>query len=162
MAATEGAPVIAHAHAAYSVARACVLLLAVTWARPGVACWEEAAQQYQVHPYLLYAIAKTESGLNPAAINRNKNGTYDIGLMQINSRWLPTLRRYGVDEKQLFEPCTNIRVGAWILAQNMRRMGNTWDAIGAYNSSKPALQLKYVLRVYRNIPPGVLAAGSAR
>jgi soluble lytic murein transglycosylase-like protein len=142
-------------------ARTCVLVLAAMWAGPGIACWEEAGAQYQVHPYLLYAIAKTESGLNPRAINRNKNGTYDIGLMQINSRWLPTLRRHGVDEKQLYEPCTSIRVGAWILAQNIQRMGNTWEAVGAYNSSKPSLQLKYALRVYRNMPPGVLSAEAA-
>jgi soluble lytic murein transglycosylase-like protein len=159
MAATEGDPVIAHVQRLYPVARACALLFAATWAQPALACWEEAAEQYQVHPYLLYAIAKTESSLNPAALNRNKDGTYDIGLMQINSRWLPTLRKHGVDEKQLLEPCTSIRVGAWILSQNMRRMGNTWEAIGAYNSSKPALRLKYVQRVYRNIPPDLLNDG---
>lgn len=122
------------------------------------ACWDEAAARYGVNPYMLYAIAKTESGLNPSAINRNKNGTYDLGLMQINSRWFPTLRRYGIDERQLYDPCTSIQVGAWILAQNMQRMGNTWDAVGAYNASKPALRLKYALKVYRNIPPAVLAA----
>lgn len=121
------------------------------------ACWEEASERYGVNPHLLYAIAKTESSLNPRAINRNKNGSYDIGLMQINSSWFPTLRKYGVHEKQLLEPCTSIHVGAWILAQNMQRMGNSWDAVGAYNSTKPDLRLKYAKKVYRNIPPAVLA-----
>lgn len=118
-------------------------------------CWEQAAERYQVNPYLLYAIARTESSLNPAAINRNKNGTYDVGLMQINSSWFPTLRKYGLEEKQLYDPCTSIHVGAWILAQNMQRMGNTWNAVGAYNSSKPDLRLKYALKIYKNIPPAV-------
>jgi soluble lytic murein transglycosylase-like protein len=122
------------------------------------ACWDEAAARYGVNPYMLYAIAKTESGLNPAARNRNKNGSYDLGLMQINSRWFPTLRRYGIEEQQLLDPCTSIHVGAWILAQNMRRMGNTWEAVGAYNASKPDLRIKYALKVYKNIPPAVLAA----
>ncbi len=36
---------------------------------------------------LLRSIAEAESGLNPAAINRNSNGTYDFGVMQINSSW---------------------------------------------------------------------------
>lgn len=119
------------------------------------ACWEEAGARYGVNPYLLYAIAKTESSLNPKAINRNKNGSYDIGLMQINSSWFPTLRRYGVEEKHLLDPCTSIHVGAWILARNMQRMGNSWDAVGAYNATKPDLRLKYAMKVYRNIPAAV-------
>lgn len=117
------------------------------------ACWEEASQYYGVSAHLLYAIAKTESGLNPRAINRsNKNGSYDIGLMQINSAWLPTLRKYGVDEQQLYDACTSIQVGAWILSQNMKRLGENWNAVGAYNAKSPELRVKYALKVYRNIP----------
>lgn len=123
------------------------------------ACWEEAAARYGVNPYLLYAIAKTESNLNPSAVNRaNKNGSYDIGLMQINSGWLPTLRKHGIDEAQLLDACTNIHVGAWVLAQNMRRMGNSWEAVGAYNARDAQLRIKYALKVYRNIPPQVMEA----
>ena len=121
------------------------------------ACWDDAAAQYGVNPYLLYAIAKTESGLKPNALNRNKDGSYDIGLMQINSRWLPTLRKYGVREEQLWDACTSIQVGAWVLAQNMRRLGNSWEAVGAYNAKDPAQRLKYALKVYKNIPPAALA-----
>ncbi|WP_340638458.1 lytic transglycosylase domain-containing protein [Noviherbaspirillum cavernae] len=61
------------------------------------------------------------------------------------------------DEQQLYDPCTSIQVGAWVLAQNMRRMGNSWEAVSACNSSKPDLRLKHALKVYRNIPPAVLA-----
>lgn len=122
------------------------------------ACWEEAAAQYGVNPYLLYAIAKTESNFNPSAVNRNKDGSYDIGLMQINSRWLPTLRKYGIEEAQLWDACINIQVGAWVLAQNMRRMGNSWEAVGAYNARDFELRMKYARKVYRNIPPEVLSA----
>lgn len=122
------------------------------------ACWDAAAARYGVNPYLLYAIAKTESHLDPAAINRNnKDGSYDIGLMQINSRWLPVLRKYGVGEAELLDACTNIQVGAWVLAENMHRMGNSWDAVGAYNASSPERRLKYALKVYRNLPPEALS-----
>jgi soluble lytic murein transglycosylase-like protein len=131
-------------------------------ALPVHACWEEAAARYGVNAYLLYAVAKTESGLNPQAMNRNKDGSYDIGLMQINSRWLPTLRKFGVDEQQLGDACTSIQVGAWIMAQNIRRMGNSWDAVGAYNSGNPALRLRYALKVYKNLPPEVLAGREAQ
>jgi soluble lytic murein transglycosylase-like protein len=137
-------------------------LLFALLANPASACWEEAAAHYGVNPYLLYAIAKTESGLNPNAINRsNRNGTYDIGLMQINSSWLPTLKKHGIDEKQLYDPCTSIQVGAWILAQNMRRMGTTWEAVGAYNARDAALRIKYAWKVYRNIPRDALGDDAA-
>jgi soluble lytic murein transglycosylase-like protein len=117
------------------------------------ACWQDAADRYGVNASLLYAIARTESRLDPLARGRvNANGSYDIGLMQINSSWLPTLRRHGIEEQQLYDACTSIHVGAWILAQNMRRLGNSWDAVGAYNAADPKKRLAYALKVYRNLP----------
>ncbi|MET3133310.1 soluble lytic murein transglycosylase-like protein [Oxalobacteraceae bacterium GrIS 1.11] len=142
-----------------AAARLCAGLLAGLLATPAAACWEEAGAKYGVNPYLLYAIAKTESHLNPLALNRaNGNGSYDVGLMQINSSWLPTLRKYGIEEKQLYDACTSIHVGAWILSQNMRRLGNSWAAVGAYNARSPTHRLAYALKVYKNIPPAVLEA----
>jgi soluble lytic murein transglycosylase-like protein len=127
-------------------------LLMLSAAPAAHACWEEAAQRYHVNPAMLVAIARTESGLNPNALNRNRNGSIDLGLMQINSRWFPLLRQYGIGEQQLRDPCTSIHVGAWILSQNMQRLGNSWDAVGAYNSSQPAQRAAYAQRVYRNLP----------
>jgi soluble lytic murein transglycosylase-like protein len=126
------------------------------------ACWEEAGARYGINPYLLYAIAKTESGLDPVAVNRNKNGSYDVGIMQINSSWFPQLRKYGISEQELFDPCVNIHVGAWVLAQNMRRMGNSWEAVGAYNAKNPEMRVRYALKVYKNIPPAVIALQAGR
>jgi soluble lytic murein transglycosylase-like protein len=120
------------------------------------ACWEQAAQKYGLNVHLLHAIAKTESSLNPAAVNRsNSNGSYDLGLMQINSSWLPRLRQYRIMERDLYEPCVSIDVGAWILAHNIRQFGNTWAAVGAYNTPDPTRGLRYAHRVYRNLPPAL-------
>ena len=120
-------------------------------ALPAHACWDAAAVRYGVSSELLYAIARTESALDPQAVGRNQNGTHDIGLMQINSAWLPKLATHGIGEHDLLEPCTNIQVGAWILAGNVQRLGYTWDAIGAYHSASPARRRAYAEQIYRQI-----------
>lgn len=114
-------------------------------------CFTSASSHFGVDKRVLVAIAKTESSLNPNAIGpKNKNGTYDLGMMQINSGWLPTLARYGITSKDLMGACTNIHVGAWILAKNIGTHGATWKAVGAYNASTTPKQISYVSRVQRN------------
>lgn len=112
-------------------------------------CWEQAAQRHQVNPHLLVAIAEVESALRPQALGRNTNGSIDIGLMQINTLWLPELRRHGIGARDLLDPCVSIHVGAWVLSQKMRRYGNTWTAVGAYNAGSTPLRDQYARKVMR-------------
>lgn len=114
-------------------------------------CFYLASQYYQIPEPLLKAIAYTETGMNPYAIGKNTNGSYDIGLMQINSSWLPKLQRVGIEKKELFEPCKNIQVGAWILSENIKRYGMGIRAIGAYNAVTPSKQVVYARKVLRNM-----------
>ncbi len=98
-------------------------------------CFAEAAHRYGIASELLHAIAAQESRLDPLAIGRNADGSRDIGVMQVNTWWLPKLAKYGIGEDHLWEPCTNMQVvGAWILAGNIARYSYTWDAVGAYNA----------------------------
>lgn len=100
--------------------------------------------------------------MNPTRVGRNSNGTRDIGLMQINSTWLPKLAQYGVSEANLFDACTNAYVGTWILAQNIAKLGNSWEAVGAYNAVTPSKRAAYVRRVYNKllaIDPATAAQG---
>ncbi len=122
-------------------------------------CWKQAGERYGIDPAVLVAIAKTESSLNPLALGRNETRrgiSYDVGLMQINSQWFPTLSQHGIEPTHLWDPCTSIHVGAWILANNLRR-GDFWEAVGAYNagwdpSPKQAKRRNdYAWRVYRHL-----------
>lgn len=115
-------------------------------------CVEDASKMYGVNPIIIYAIIKTESGFNPKAINKNKNGTYDIGLMQVNSSWLPTLRKYGYSANHLFDPCINVQVGTWVLANCIHTYGYNWKAIDCYNKGKKATgRSEYVWKVYEHM-----------
>ena len=111
------------------------------------ACFEEAASRYQVPSVLLKAISRVESAGNPNALNRNKDGSFDIGHMQINSRWLPKLSHFGISRDQLWDPCANTLVGAWILAQNVHRIGYSWNAVGAYNAASPEKRDLYARKI---------------
>jgi len=113
-------------------------------------CWDRAGKIYGVDPWLLMAVAKVESNFNRNAININKNKSVDIGMMQINTIWLPTLNKYGITKQDLLHPCTSIFVGAWIMAQNLRKFGYNYDGIGAYNSPKNIkIRRNYAKKVHK-------------
>ncbi|WP_321853348.1 lytic transglycosylase domain-containing protein [Paraburkholderia tropica] len=114
-------------------------------------CLDDAAAYRHINAQLVRAIAKQESGMRADAVNVNRNGTEDIGLMQINSSWLPKLARYGIRREHLFNACVNAYVGTWILASNIRQFGPTWKAVGAYNSPTSAHQLVYANSIYRRL-----------
>lgn len=108
-------------------------------------CFEEAGEMYGVAPELLWSIAKAESNFNPQAINRNKNGSFDFGVMQINSSWSKKLGKelWGA----LGDPCTNVKVGAWVLANCFADYGYTWKAVGCYNSRTPVHNRRYAGKI---------------
>jgi soluble lytic murein transglycosylase-like protein len=112
-------------------------------------CFDEAGALYGIAPRLLWTISKGESDFNPLAVNRNSNGSYDFGLMQINSSWAPALRKMGISWESLADPCTNVKVGAWVLARCMHDYGYTWAAVGCYNSRTPSKRDRYAARIAR-------------
>jgi hypothetical protein len=112
-------------------------------------CFEEAGAQYGINPQILRAIAKVESNFNPRAVNKNSNGTFDFGLMQINSSWAATLGKERWNS--LGDACSNTKTGAWILSMCMNKYGYTWKAIGCYNSQTPGKRDKYSKMVFDQI-----------
>lgn len=117
------------------------------------ACLVQAAHHHQVSYTLLRAIAEQESGFNPYAV-RGAGQSRDIGLMQINSAWLPQLARWGITAEHLLDPCVNAMVGAWVLATNIRQHGLSWKAVGAYNATSQDKQARYAWAIYHKINRG--------
>lgn len=113
-------------------------------------CFEEAGEMYDIVPEILEAIAQVESNNRYDAVNfGNKNRSYDFGLMQINSSW------YGKIGKDLWmelgDPCINIKVGAWILAQCFQQYGYTWKGIGCYNARSEEKQKIYISKIQKAV-----------
>jgi soluble lytic murein transglycosylase-like protein len=118
-------------------------------------CLQRAAAKHSVSYVLVRAIAEQESAFNPRAVRKPNtaggDSTTDFGLMQINSGWLNTLRKYGISKDDLFLPCINADVGAWILADNIRRHGLTWNAVGAYNAQTQWKRVRYATGVHSKV-----------
>jgi len=112
-------------------------------------CFQEAGQMYGINPLVLRSIAKVESNTDPDAVNKNGNGTYDVGLMQINTIWKPLL---GEERwNHLGDACYNTKTGAWILAMCINKYGYNWKAIGCYNSQTPELSEIYAKKVFSQL-----------
>lgn len=112
-------------------------------------CFEEAEKAYGINQALIESIAKIESNLNPKAVNKNLNGSIDIGLMQINSFWIKTL---GLNADELISnPCYNTMTGAKILKQCIERYGYTWEAVGCYNATSKHKRANYSWKVFKGL-----------
>jgi soluble lytic murein transglycosylase-like protein len=99
-------------------------------------------------PYFVLAIAYTENpSLDPLAVNQNMDGTFDRGIMQLNSSW------YTGDWK---DPETNIRAGCELIKRLLSLPGmNYWLAAVAYNcgygrltDKPPDTSIEYANRVF--------------
>ncbi|MDD4969853.1 MAG: lytic transglycosylase domain-containing protein [Paludibacter sp.] len=118
-----------------------------------------AGQESNIPPKVIYTISKIESGHNAYAFNgSNRNRTADMGLMQINSSWIPTLQRHGLyNPKDLYIPDYNVRVGAWVLRQCINTYGQSWKSIDCYNKGPKNAQnsSEYINRfisAYKSVP----------
>lgn len=105
-------------------------------------CINQAAVAYHVPASVIVSVIQAENGRNGDAI-KNKNGTYDLGLMQINTKWLATLKSKGITREDIqYDPCTNVQVGTWILAQGVARSSG-WQGVGNFHSTTPKYNKMY-------------------
>lgn len=120
------------------------------------ACLVMASQTYQVPPQVMVGILHVEGGRIGQEVGPNVNGTYDLGPMQVNTRWIPELARYWkVDNKTARkwlrdDGCVNVHVAAWILRQKLEEAnGNLYNGIARYHSATPYLGTRYATKVVK-------------
>lgn len=96
----------------------------------------EYSSKYNLSPYYVAAIAKTESNFDPKA-KSNKDA---YGIMQITpetGEW--AAEKMGLKDftaEKLYDPEYSIRMGCWYL-DNLRQEFNNWDLVSAaYNGGR--------------------------
>jgi hypothetical protein len=100
-------------------------------------------------PRVLPVIQAIEGG-SVGMVRPDTNGTADLGVMQVNTIWIPALAaRAGLSDAQtehrlIDDPCFNIAAAALILRTYLAETdGALLPAIGDYHSHTPALNTAY-------------------
>ena len=114
----------------------------------------ESSDEFGVSPALAFALCWEESRFIPYAINRkNKNGSVDRGLFQLNDRSFPQLDIYSYYNIQ-----TNARYGIGHLRECLNFGGTEISALAMYNAGSgrvkttgaPEVTLNYIDRILEN------------
>lgn len=119
----------------------------------------KVGHQHKLDPLLIIAVMGVESSFNPIA----ESHMGAKGLMQIIPHYhAKKLEPFG-GEKAVFEPATNVVVGAQILKEYLRRTGNLSIALQMYNGALGDPKDEYTRRVLgeRQRLHGMLARWSA-
>lgn len=123
---------------------------------PYLACMAFIAGVNHLPPRVLPAIQAVEGGA-PGVVHRNTDGSEDLGVMQINTRWLPALSAYFgvpvdmVRVRLLAVPCVNIAAAGAVLRLYLNEAkGDLMTAIGDYHSHTRPLNQQYQMQVVRS------------
>jgi hypothetical protein len=118
-----------------------------------VECINQAAILYKVPVpvAVILSVMKKENGRNGQAVKNKKNGTYDYGVFQINSIWLPKIAAYGYTREDIqYNACKNTQVAVWIIGKNMAEGRAVWSSIANYHSHTPTYNKRYRESIYAN------------
>ncbi len=120
---------------------------------PFLACMALTAAFYQLPPRVLPAIQAVEGGA-VGGVSRNTDGSDDLGVMQVNTLWLPALARVtamsteAVRARLVADPCFNIAAGGIILRTYLIESHfDLMRAVGYYHSHTPGLGQTYRIAV---------------
>jgi soluble lytic murein transglycosylase-like protein len=109
-------------------------------------CVVHAANYQGVPANVLLAIGSVEGGKNGQAV-RNKNGTYDLGHMQINtSTYKAEIAKYGISMDDVrFDGCKNVEIAAYLLKKRLSESNGQdfWTKVANYHSKTPMYNTIY-------------------
>jgi hypothetical protein len=114
----------------------------------------DSAEMFDVPPALAFALSWEESKFNPRAVNRrNRDGSVDRGLFQLNNRSFPSL-----DNTAFFDIKSNARYGVGHLRHCLNSAGSEISALAMYNAGTgrvktqgaPEVTLNYINRILEN------------
>jgi hypothetical protein len=116
---------------------------------PFLACMALVASIDHLPPRVLPSIQAIEGG-RAGTISNDADGSQDLGVMQINTRWIPPLAAYTrepadrVRARLINQPCYNIAAaGAILRTYLVEDRGDLMQAIGDYHSHTRQLNLTY-------------------
>ena len=116
---------------------------------PFLACMLATAHFYALPPRVLPVIQAVEGG-RPGLVHANRDGSADLGLMQINTLWVPLVAQVvGADTqatrvKLTNDACFSIAAAGAILRAYLREThGDLMQAVGNYHSHTRPLNLSY-------------------
>ena len=120
---------------------------------PWLSCMLSVAAFYGLPPRVLPAIQAVEGGQVGTA-SRNSDGSEDLGVMQVNTRWLGPVAQFTglpeatVRERLTGDACFNIAAAGAILHGHLQQSnGDLIRAVGNYHSRTPERHAAYAQRV---------------
>jgi soluble lytic murein transglycosylase-like protein len=108
-----------------------------------VAAAYRAGREFSVDPLLILAVMAIESRYNPVA----ESSMGAMGLMQVIPRFHPEKLAGHGGEVALLDPEVNIRVGAWVLHEYLRRFGEVEAALQKYAGAFDDPDSQYAVKV---------------
>lgn len=115
-------------------------------------CIHEAADGKVWLEKTLWGLRDQEAGWVGAQV-RNKNGSHDLGPLQINSWWVPKIAKLvgkppaHVRHWLRFDPCFNAQAARWVFLSGLVATNDYWTAVGLYHSPTGWRQQRYVAQV---------------
>jgi hypothetical protein len=120
---------------------------------PFLACMVAAATFYHLPPRVLPSIQGVEGG-SPGTISLNTDGSADLGVMQVNTLWVPKFAAItgmpvdAVRTQLVFDPCFNIAAAGAIMRVYLNESrGDLLRAVGFYHSHTPERASAYQAEV---------------
>jgi len=113
-------------------------------------CMVKAANYIRIDPDILLSIYKIEGG-KTGLVSINRNRTFDMGPMQVNSSWLHRFNpRLGITKSKLInDGCVNVMASAIILRYYINRAHSVWRGVGNYHSHTLKYHNRYRGKVWR-------------